>query len=160
MIEVPSAVVGANQITREADFVSIGTNDLLQYLLAIDRTNDQVAYLYQPLHPAVVESIRHVVQAANENNTPVSICGEMAGEIIHVPVLIGLGFRELSMNAGSIPRVKRLIREISKKDCEELTQQITNLHSAEEIKELAQNFLETKLATESQVWTPNFGIIK
>ena len=157
MIEVPSAVLGAEQIAQEADFLSIGTNDLIQYLLAIDRTNDRVAYLYQPLQPSVIESIRQVLHAAQKNMKPISICGEMAGEIIHVPVLIGLGFRELSMNAGSIPRIKRLIREISHEDCKALVLAISQLRCAEEIQNLAQEFLENHLEPESHVWTPHYG---
>jgi phosphotransferase system enzyme I (PtsI) len=120
MVEVPSAALCASQLASHADFFSIGTNDLLQYLLAIDRTNERVAYLYRPLHPAVLRCLKMTVDAAKAANIAVSVCGEMAGDIEFTAVLLGLGVDTLSMNAGSIPRIKRLVREMSRKDCERL----------------------------------------
>jgi phosphotransferase system enzyme I (PtsI) len=113
MIEVPSAVVVADQLARESDFFSVGTNDLIQYTLAIDRSNEQLVELYQPLHPAVLRSLRAVVDAAREAGVAACICGEMAGDPLYLPVLLGLGFCELSMAATSIPRVKQMLRRLS-----------------------------------------------
>ena len=110
MIEIPSAVVMADALARETDFFSVGTNDLIQYTLAIDRSNERLAHMYQPLHPAVLRSLRQVVIAARDAGIDACVCGEMAGDPLFLPVLLGLGYRELSMGAGSIPRVKRLLR--------------------------------------------------
>jgi len=110
MIEIPSAVVVADLLARESDFFSVGTNDLIQYILAIDRSNEHLAYMYQPLHPAVLRSLRCVVEAARKAGIDACICGEMAGDPLYLPVLLGLGFNELSMGATSIPRVKRMLR--------------------------------------------------
>lgn len=110
MIEIPAAVTLADLLAREVDFFSVGTNDLIQYTLAIDRNNEQLSYLYQPLHPAVLRSLRRVVQAAHGAGIPACLCGEMAGDPLFLPVLLGLGFDELSMGAGSILRVKQILR--------------------------------------------------
>ncbi|MCK5689696.1 phosphoenolpyruvate--protein phosphotransferase [Myxococcota bacterium] len=127
MIEVPSAVFTADILAEEADFFAIGTNDLLQYLLAVDRTNERVDYLYNPLHPAVLRAIRMVTAAAAAQDISVSVCGEMAGDPFHAPVLLGLGISQLSMNAGSIPRVKRLIRDLRFDDCVALVENLENV---------------------------------
>ena len=110
MIEVPSAVQIADLLAREADFFSVGTNDLIQYSLAIDRSSEQLAPMFQPLHPAVLRSLVRVVEAARVAGIPTSICGEMAGNPLYLPILLGIGFEELSMSAGSIPRVKQVLR--------------------------------------------------
>lgn len=110
MIEIPAAVTLADLLAREVDFFSVGTNDLIQYTLAIDRSNEQLSHLYQPLHPAVLRSLRRVVQAAHDAGIPACLCGEMAGDPLYLPVLLGLGFDELSMGAGSILRVKQILR--------------------------------------------------
>ncbi|NTW99444.1 MAG: phosphoenolpyruvate--protein phosphotransferase, partial [Geobacteraceae bacterium] len=110
MIEIPAAVILADLMAREVDFFSVGTNDLIQYTLAIDRSNEQLSHLYQPLHPAVLRSLRRIVQAAHGAGIPACLCGEMAGDPLYLPVLLGLGFDELSMGAGSILRVKRILR--------------------------------------------------
>ena len=146
MIEIPSAVMTIDLLAAEADFFSVGTNDLLQYLLAVDRSNERVAYMYRPLHPAVLRSLRMIVRAAQAANIPCSICGEMAGETEYTPILLGLGFTELSMNAGSIPRIKRLIRELQKSDCEELLEEALHLHTSDETEELVKNFLRSKVS--------------
>ncbi|HEX8043784.1 phosphoenolpyruvate--protein phosphotransferase [Candidatus Deferrimicrobium sp.] len=111
MIEIPSAAIVADLLAREAGFFSIGTNDLIQYSLAIDRVNEHVSYLYEPLHPAILRMIRRVVEAGHDAGIPVSMCGEMAGEPFYSYALLGLGLDELSMNAAAIPRVKRILRK-------------------------------------------------
>ena len=112
MIEVPGAALAADALAQVADFFAIGSNDLTMYTLAVDRTDEQVAYLYNPLHPAILRLIQFSAEAANRAGIPVSICGEIAGDPHYTALLLGLGFRELSMTASSIPRVKQRIREL------------------------------------------------
>jgi phosphotransferase system enzyme I (PtsI) len=112
MIEVPGAALAADALASEADFFAIGTNDLIQYTLAIDRSDEQVAHLYNPLHPGVVRLIQFAVEAAARRGIPVGICGEMAGEPRYAALLLGLGLRELSMSPGSLPRLKQRIRNL------------------------------------------------
>ena len=113
MIEIPGAALSADALAAESDFFAIGTNDLTQYTLAIDRTDETVAYLYNPLHPAVLRLIQFSAEAAAAAGIPVSICGEMAGDEHLTPLLLGLGIVELSMAAGSVPRVKKRVRELN-----------------------------------------------
>jgi phosphotransferase system enzyme I (PtsI) len=110
MIEIPAAAIVADLLAREVEFFSIGTNDLIQYSLAIDRVNEHVSYLYEPLHPAILRMIRRVVEAGHDAGIPVAMCGEMAGEPFYSYALLGLGLDELSMSAAGIPRVKRILR--------------------------------------------------
>jgi phosphotransferase system enzyme I (PtsI) len=112
MIEVPGAALAADALAAEADFFAIGTNDLVQYTLAADRSDEQVAYLYNPLHPGVLRLIQFAVEAAARRNIPISICGEMAGEPRYAALLLGLGLRTLSMAPRNIPRVKQRIRNL------------------------------------------------
>jgi phosphotransferase system enzyme I (PtsI) len=132
MIEIPSAVMIADLLAAEVDFFSVGTNDLIQYSLAIDRTNEHLSSLYEPLHPAVLRSLKHVVDAAHAAGIEDCICGEMAGEPEYLPVLLGLGFDELSMNAVSIPRVKKILRRCTMADAREVAGRILGYATAAE----------------------------
>jgi len=135
MIEVPAAVTLAGLLAQQADFFSIGTNDLIQYALAIDRVNKQVADMYQPLHPAVMRMVQQVVQAGRDAGISVAMCGEMAGEPLYIPVLLGLGVEELSMNALAIPLVKRVIRLMSLTEAQEMAHQALARSTVEEVNE-------------------------
>jgi phosphotransferase system enzyme I (PtsI) len=110
MIEVPSAALMAEEFAKEVNFFSIGTNDLIQYTLAVDRGDERVAYLHNPLHPAVLRLVQFAVEAALRAHKPVSLCGEMAGDPRYTALLLGLGIRDLSMAPANIPRVKQRIR--------------------------------------------------
>ena len=116
MIEVPSAAIMADVMARDVDFFSIGTNDLIQYSLAVDRVNTQVAHLYQPLNPAIIRMIKYVADIAKNNDVEVCMCGEMAGDPMNIPILLGLGIYNLSMNPQSIPAIKKIIRSLNVKD--------------------------------------------
>lgn len=133
MIETPAAVMVADALAREVDFFSIGTNDLIQYALAVDRRNGDVAYLYQPCAPAVVRLIAEAMRAARDAGKPVSVCGEMAADPFHLPLLLGLGVRTLSMNAHAIPVVKRMVRRASAVDCAALVASMRTLATTAEI---------------------------
>ncbi len=135
MIEVPSAVAIADLLASEVDFFSIGTNDLIQYALAVDRHNENVAYLFESLHPGLLRMIKFTVDSAHKRGIPVSLCGEMAGEPFYVPVLLGLEVDTLSMNAQSIPRVKNLIRRSIREDCKRFVRKILSKKTAKEINE-------------------------
>ncbi|MBI5492121.1 MAG: phosphoenolpyruvate--protein phosphotransferase [Deltaproteobacteria bacterium] len=141
MIEVPSAAIIADLIVKEVNFISIGTNDLLQYSLAIDRVNEHVAYLYEPYHPAVLRIIKTVADAANKAGVSVGVCGEMAGEPEYAFLLLGFGLDQLSMNAFSILRVKRLIRSVSYSEARKICKAITGLATAKEV----ENYINLKL---------------
>ena len=132
MIEVPSACMISDIIAKEVDFFSIGTNDLIQYSLAIDRINEYVSYLYEPLHPAVLRLIKQTVDNAHTNKIEVGLCGEMAGEPLYTPILMGMGLDELSMNAYAIPRVKKVIRGLDQDYCKELLNELMVKNSAKE----------------------------
>lgn len=137
MIEVPAAALIADRLAREVDFFSIGTNDLIQYALAIDRGNESVAYLYQPLHPAILGLVRLVVEAAERTGVRVSVCGEMAASPLAAVILAGLGVTELSMNPAAIPSVKQMIRSIRLADARSLVEEALRLDTAGAIEALA-----------------------
>lgn len=129
MIEVPSAALIAGSLTSEVDFFSIGTNDLVQYTLAVDRTNEQVAGLYQPVHSAVIQLIAGVVRAARKSEIDVSCCGEAAGEIEYALLLLGLGLRTLSVPGSAIPHLKRMVRSVTIRDCERIARKVRTFDS-------------------------------
>lgn len=143
MIETPSAVLTAFDIAKQVDFLCLGTNDLVQYLLAVDRDNDAVADWYQTLHPAVIRAISSVFDSAQKADIPVSVCGEMAGSPFYAPVLLGLGARELSMNVSSITPVLQLLTGISLNDAAALANELKGFSTAEETENhLRQHYLE------------------
>ncbi|MCH7949840.1 MAG: phosphoenolpyruvate--protein phosphotransferase [Candidatus Dadabacteria bacterium] len=134
MIETPAAAIIASDISEEVDFLSIGTNDLIQYTLAVDRINEHVSYLYTPFHPAILRLIAGVVDAAHKNSIPVSVCGEMASQLSCVPLLVGMGVDELSMNIHSIPKVKKLLNTITEKDSKEILENALKLKTEFDIR--------------------------
>ena len=134
MIEIPSAVAMADALAKHVDFFSIGTNDLVQYALAIDRINEHVAYMYQPFHPAILRMLQQVANAAKSAGIKVAICGEMAGDPFCAFILVGLGLDELSMNAQSIPMTKKIIRSISMKEARADLERILQLETAQEVR--------------------------
>ena len=136
MIEVPSAVIMADVIAEKVDFFSIGTNDLIQYSLAIDRGNEQVAHLFQPLDPAIIRMLKHVADVAREKDIKVFMCGEMAGTPHHIPLLLGLGIDELSMNPQTIPDIKRVIRALNVADTRSFLKEVLTKTTAKSAFEL------------------------
>ena len=135
MVEIPSAVVMAEVLARHVDFFSIGTNDLIQYLLAIDRVNEHVAHMYQPFDPALIRMIGQVVTAARNEGIRVNLCGEMAGDPLCVPILLGLGLDALSMNARSIPLIKKIVRAMPMSQARDDLKEIMGLHTAEAVQQ-------------------------
>ena len=138
MIEIPSAAVSADILAREVNFFSIGTNDLIQYAIAVDRLNERIAHLYEPTHPAILRLIRMTVDAAHARNLWVGVCGEMAGDIALTPLLLGLGVDELSTGAAQVPRVKRAVQSLDLDACRQLIHDIQSLETAAEILEKCQ----------------------
>ena len=124
MIEVPGAAAIADLLAKHVDFFSIGTNDLTQYTLAVDRVNERVSELYQPAHPAVLRLIRQVVEAAHRVNVWVGMCGEMAGDVTVTPLLVGLGLDELSAASSQVAKVKHAIRTLDASACTKLVEQV------------------------------------
>jgi phosphotransferase system enzyme I (PtsI) len=141
MIEIPSASVTTDLLAKEVDFFSIGTNDLIQYALAIDRTNEHVSYLYEPLHPAILRIIRGVVQSAHQARIPVAICGEMAAEPAYALILLGLGLNEFSMNPVAIPKVKKILRMARFEETRSLVEELFQFPTASEIECYVQNWM-------------------
>lgn len=140
MIEVPSAVFTIDEIAAEVECLCLGTNDLVQYLLAVDRDNESVANWFRTLHPSVLRSIKSVVRAAEKREIPVVVCGEMAGSPVYVPILLGLGAEELSMNVNSIPRVRKVISEIALEETRELVGRLETCRTADEVENAAGEF--------------------
>ena len=135
MVEVPSIAWTADIIAKDVDFMSVGTNDLIQYMLAVDRTNERVAHLYNPAHPAIVRTIKHVIDAGKEKNVPVGMCGEMGSDVEYTLLLLGLGLDEFSVGPAALPEVKKVIRSVS-------------LVQAQEVATEVLSFTETKKSSE------------
>lgn len=148
MIEVPSAAMIADILAKEVDFFSIGTNDLLQYSLAIDRVNEHVAYLYEPLHPAALRIIKNIVDAAHNAGIAVGVCGEMAGEPEHALILLGLGLDQLSMNALSILKVKKIIRSIQYAEAQKIAETALSFSTADEVEAFIRDEMKKRFPDE------------
>jgi len=155
MIEVPSAIAVADMLAEELDFFSIGTNDLIQYTIGIDRSNEHVAYLYEPLHPGVLRFIKQAVDAGHAAGIPVALCGEMAGEPMYVPILLGLKIDSFSMNPASLPRVKNLIRRSSMKECCRFANKVLRMRTAQEVNKALRKLVMRKFPEEFRVFEPN-----
>ena len=133
MVEIPSTAVTARQFAKEVDFFSVGTNDLIQYTMAADRMNEQVAYLYQPYHPAILNLVSNVIEAAHSEGKWVGMCGEMAGDSIAIPILLGLGLDEFSMSATSILPARTQLRELSKETMHSYKDELLSMGTADEV---------------------------
>ena len=133
MIEIPSAAISADVLASEVDFFSIGTNDLIQYALAVDRVNERIAHLYEPTHPAVLRLLKMIADAAHANNIWVGVCGEMAGDVALIPLLLGLDMDELSAGANLVPRVKRAVQSLAIPECRELVEEALKLQTPSEV---------------------------
>ncbi|MDR2386398.1 MAG: phosphoenolpyruvate--protein phosphotransferase [Deltaproteobacteria bacterium] len=144
MIEVPAAVSLINELAEEADFLSIGTNDLIQYSLALDRTNPEVGELYEPFHPAILRMIKATIEAGRQKKLSVSVCGDMAADLATASILVGFGADTLSMPAGSIPKIKRLIRMSSFEEIKNISDEILTLPTTEASKKLIKNHVKDR----------------
>src|SRR5205823_6291438 len=133
MIEIPSAAISADALAPEVDFFSIGTNDFIQYTIAVDRVNERIAHLYEPTHPAVLRLLKMIADAAHANDIWVGVCGEMARDVALIPLLVGLGMDELSVGATSVPRVKLAVRSLAVPECEQLVKEALQLQTSSEI---------------------------
>ncbi len=141
MIEVPSAAMTSDVLAKEAAFFSIGTNDLIQYTLAVDRVNEKIAYLYEPTHPAVLNLIKMVIDNGHKENIPVGLCGEMAGDLSLVMILLGLGLDEFSTSPIAVPEVKKIVRSVKYSDVKEIAEKVLSMHTGKEV----QLFAKAKL---------------
>jgi phosphotransferase system enzyme I (PtsI) len=150
MIEVPAAAVIADQLAQEVDYFSIGTNDLIQYSLAIDRSNERVTYLYEPLHPAVLRLIKGIVDEAHAAKIRVAMCGEMAGDPLFCLILLGMQLDELSMNHLAIPRIKRIIQQSTLSESRELLKQAMSYNNAVDVRAYVQDYMSDHFPDEFQ----------
>ena len=148
MIEIPSAAMTIDLVARDCAFVSIGTNDLIQYLLAIDRVNDRIAHLYEPTHPAVIRTLKQIVDGAHRHKIPVSVCGEMAGDPVYAPLLLGLGVDSLSMAPSWVPAVKYVIRAMTMADARALAEEALTMSSPREIQAKCDAFYRARVEME------------
>ncbi len=145
MIETPASAALADLLAREADFFSIGTNDLMQYTLAVDRGNSKIAHLYRNLHPAVVRALRSTIEAANKRDIPVSVCGEMGGDPRAVVLMIGMGVDQISCGPYRMPEVKRIIRSVTHDECKTLLKRVMRFRTTKEIEEETERFLRERI---------------
>ena len=151
MVEVPAAALTASELARKVDFFSIGTNDLIQYTIAVDRGNERVAYLYEPTHPAVLQLIHMTVEAAHANGIWAGVCGEMAADPVMTPLLLGMGVDELSVNPRSVPLIKDAVRALSHADSALLVGKALHGLSSREIRAQSRSLIET-VAPELSDW--------
>jgi phosphotransferase system enzyme I (PtsI) len=148
MVEIPSTAVLADQFAKEVDFFSIGTNDLIQYTMAADRMNERVSYLYQPYNPSILRLIKMVIDAGHNEGKWVGMCGEMAGEELAIPILIGLGLDEFSMSSSSILKVRSLIHKLNKQKMEQLAEEVLQMSVVEDVINAVQ---ETAMQLEKRI---------
>src|SRR5580692_1006501 len=148
MIEIPSAAVTSDLLARKCDFFSVGTNDLIQYMLAIDRVNDRIAHLYEPTHPAILRMLKHVVDQAHQAKIKVGVCGEMAGDPIFAPLLLGLGVDELSMSSTLLPAVKYLVRAMKLSDAKALVEEVLAMDDPKKIHAKFDEFYRARVKME------------
>jgi phosphotransferase system enzyme I (PtsI) len=148
MIEVPSAAETIDLLAADCSFLSIGTNDLIQYLLAIDRVNDRIAHLYEPTHCAVLRTLRRIVDEGHRHKLPVSVCGEMAGDPIFAPLLLGLGVDTLSMAPPWIPSVKYIVRAMTMADARALAAEALKMSSPREVYAKCEAFYRARVKTD------------
>jgi phosphotransferase system enzyme I (PtsI) len=141
MIEIPSAALTSDVLAREVDFFSIGTNDLIQYSLAVDRVNEKIAYLYEPTHPAILKLIHYIIRCAKKAKIWISVCGEMGGDPAMALLLLGFGIDQLSMSSFALPKVKKVIRSVTYKQSKEIARRALRFTTGEEVKQ----FSEAKL---------------
>jgi phosphotransferase system enzyme I (PtsI) len=144
MIEVPAAAMVSDVLARRSSFLSVGTNDLIQYTIAVDRGNERIAYLYEPYHPGVLRLLRLIADNAHDAGIPVAMCGEMAADPLSTMLLLGLGYDELSMSAGSIPEVKEIIRSVSIREAEELVGEAMELKSFKDVDRFLRQSMEER----------------
>jgi len=144
MVEVPALVHVLPEVMPLVDFLSVGTNDLVQYLLAVDRDNQRVAGMYDPFHPGVLRVLRSIAQTANQSGKPVAICGEIAGDHLFTPLLLGFGFRDLSMAPVFLPRVKLMVRSFSLAECRSLAEQALAMDSAQAVRKFVQEQIQVR----------------
>src|SRR5699024_8755599 len=144
MVETPSAAVNAKFLAKEVDFFSIGTNDLTQYTLAVDRGNELISHLYNPLTPSVLSLIKQVIDASHAEGKWTGMCGELAGDEKATILLLGMGLDEFSMSAISVPKIKKLIRNVNYQDAQDLAKEVLQQPTAEDIEQLIANFLAEK----------------
>jgi phosphotransferase system enzyme I (PtsI) len=144
MIEVPSAALMAEELGKHVDFFSIGTNDLIQYTIAVDRVNKNVSNLYKPTNPAVIRLIDMTAQAARNNGIWTGVCGEMAGDLNLTPLLIGLGIDELSVGTHQLPRIKKAVRSLHFGECQELAKEAARCRFSAEIYQLTQDMAQSR----------------
>jgi phosphotransferase system enzyme I (PtsI) len=144
MTEIPSCAVLAKAFAKYTDFFSIGTNDLNQYTFACDRMSQKVAYLYQPNNPSLLSLVKMTIDGGHANNRWVGMCGEMAGDINSIPILLGLGLDEFSMSATSIPKARKIVNSLSYVECQKLANKALELETVEQVNNLVANFLKQK----------------
>ena len=138
MIEIPSAALTSDALAREVSFFSIGTNDLIQYSLAVDRVNEKIAYLYEPTHPAILKLIQLTIQNAKKANIWVGVCGEMGGDPAMALLLLGFGIDQISMSSFALPKVKKAIRSVTFKEAQEMANRVLEFSTGDEIKRFAE----------------------